>query len=38
MKTIKERLVCIETEVRLIKKMLYGLFVLVAGTAGIQII
>ena len=36
--TIKERLAMIEMEIKYIKKMLYALFIAIAGSTGIQII
>lgn len=38
MMTIKERLVAIETELKLVKKLLYGIFMFIAASTGIQII
>lgn len=36
--TIKERLACIETDIKYIRKMMYVLLAIVAGTTGYQII
>jgi len=36
--TIKERLTKIETELKYIKKLIYGLAILIAGQAGIRFI
>lgn len=38
MKTIKERLTCIEVEMRMIKKLIYGIFAAIAAATGTQII
>ena len=36
--TIKERLACIETDIKYIRKMMYALLAVVLGNVGYQII